>query len=101
MAKTLYINLNPYHHHKASFNLENNTVQIDGDRDGTYNDLSITPNKGRFFLSQNNVLSYIADWNAPENQAKTLDRPAPDIEFSIDVGSINRHTDDKLFYLGM
>ena len=86
---------------QASFNLENNTVQIDGDRDGTYNDLSITPNKGRFFLSQNNVLSYIADWNAPENQAKTLDRPAPDIEFSIDVGSINRHTDDVAFYLGM
>tara|TARA_B100000524_G_scaffold169886_1_gene86949 strand:- start:51 stop:6131 length:6081 start_codon:yes stop_codon:yes gene_type:complete len=82
---------------QASFNLENNTLQIDGDRDGTYNDLSITPNKGRFFLSQNNVLSYIADWNAPENQAKTLDRPAPDIEFSIDVGSIDRHTDDIAF----
>ena len=81
----------------ASYRLKNNTVQIDGDVDGIFNDLSITPNKGRFFYSQNNILTYIADWNAPENQAETLDRPAPDIEFSIDVGSINRHTDDVAF----
>ena len=79
----------------ASYALRNNTVQIDGDRDGTYNDLSITPNKGRFKLNQENVLEYIADWNEPENQEKTLDRPAPNIVFNIDVDSINRHTDDE------
>ena len=78
----------------ANYRLVNNTVQIDGDQDGTFNDLSITPNKGRFFLSQNNVLSYIADWDEPENQAKSLDRPAPSVDFNINVDSINRHTDD-------
>ena len=79
----------------ADYVLRNNTVQIDGDRDGTYNDLSITPNKGRFFLDQGNILSYIADWNAPENQSPTLDRPAPSIEFNVNVTSINRHTPDE------
>ena len=79
----------------ASHRLQNNTVQIDGDGDGIFNDLSITPNKGRFFLSQENILTYIADWNEPENQAKTLDRPAPDIDFSIDVDSIDRYTPDE------
>lgn len=78
----------------ANYRLVNNTVQIDGDLDGIFNDLSITPNKGRFFVGQNNVLQYIADWNAPENQAKSLDRPAPSVSFSSDVDSINRHTPD-------
>ena len=78
----------------ANYRLVNNTVQIDGDQDGTFNDLSITPNKGKFFLSQNNVLSYIADWDEPENQAKSLDRPAPSVDFNINVDSINRYTDD-------
>ena len=78
----------------ASYALRNNTTQIDGDRDGTYNDLSITPNKGKFKLNQENVLEYIADWNEPENQEKTLDRPAPSITFDIDVDFINRYTPD-------
>ena len=79
----------------TSYTLRNNTVQIDGDGDGIYNDLSITPNKGRFNLNQENVLEYIADWNEPENQEKTLDRPSPIITFDIDVDSIDRHTPDE------
>ena len=79
----------------ANYRIVNHTLQIDGDRDGTFNDLSITPNKGRFFVDDQNQYSWIADWNEPENQEKTLDRPAPQIEFEIDTSTIRRYTPDE------